>query len=259
MPPGRRASQARVPAFGGPAGSGAAPTGAGAPGPWPQGSPGPAAGGPTCRVCGEAPALAVTVRGHQGLVVLMRFQRNSGPFCRPCGTAVVREMSAKTLVQGWWGIASVFVTPVTLLMNLVTSRRLKSLPPPGPATPRPPLDPGMPLLRRPQALGLALPLILVVIIVAAVLAGRDDARNAKAGGLRAPDRERCGRDRGLYVAAGPVPCAQPDQREPPLAVHVEPGCRGLIHGDRRILRLHALSGTGALMPAGITAGRATSG
>jgi hypothetical protein len=121
------------------------------------------------------------VRGHQGLVVLMRFQRNSGPFCRPCGTAVVREMSAKTLVLGWWGIASVFVTPVTLLMNLVTSRRLKSLPPPGPATPRPPLDPGMPLLRRPQALGLALPLILVVIIVAAVLAGRDDARNAKAG------------------------------------------------------------------------------
>ncbi|GAA3974955.1 hypothetical protein GCM10022232_02870 [Streptomyces plumbiresistens] len=62
--------------------------------------PGP---GSVCEVCGAAPAAAVTVRGHQGMVVIMRFLRREGAFCRTCGTAVFRQMQADTMAQGWWG------------------------------------------------------------------------------------------------------------------------------------------------------------
>ncbi|MER6841619.1 hypothetical protein [Streptomyces platensis] len=82
--------------------------------PYPQ----PYAADPGCRLCGARPAVQATVRGHQGLFLLMRFLSRSGMFCRSCGLATYREMSARTLWQGWWSPLSVAITPVTLLMNL---------------------------------------------------------------------------------------------------------------------------------------------
>ncbi|WP_412541782.1 hypothetical protein R8Z50_04310 [Longispora sp. K20-0274] len=124
-----------------------------------------------CRFCGARPAAKVTFRGHQGMVLVMRFLHTDGPFCRGCGLAVFRSMTAKTLYQGWWGYASFVITPGIVLLNLFRRSRVARLEEPyatpGLLTPQSrPLDPGKPLYQRPAILGLLLPVALVAAFVA---------------------------------------------------------------------------------------------
>lgn len=77
----------------------------------------PVPNGVTCRFCGGYPAVDTTVRAHRAVILIMYFRRLKGPFCKTCGTAAVRDMSAQTLVQGWWGYSSWLITPVTLVIN----------------------------------------------------------------------------------------------------------------------------------------------
>ncbi|MGW9041946.1 LppU/SCO3897 family protein [Streptomyces lydicus] len=126
--------------------------------PHPHAQPGP--GG--CQFCGAQPAVQATVRGHQGILYVMRFLSRSGVFCRSCGLATYREMSAKTLWQGWWSPLSVVITPITLLVNLGPRSRFHALAAPVGGF-RPSLDPGKPLLRRPETLLILIPLALVAL------------------------------------------------------------------------------------------------
>jgi hypothetical protein len=125
-----------------------------------------------CRFCGCVPAVQTKFRGHQGFVILMRFLSLEGPFCRDCGLATFRNMTAKTLWQGWYGYFSLFVTPVTVLINVVRRDKVASLPAPQPApdgSGRAPMDPGKPLLARPGAIiGLCIPFAVVILFVVAV-------------------------------------------------------------------------------------------
>ncbi len=135
--------------------------------------PPPPMDGTTCRFCGGYPAVDATVRGHQGLIIAYRMLRMTGPFCHTCGTATVRDMSARTLVQGWWSLISWVLTPITLLLNLGPHNKFKQLPPPVPGTHGPQLDPGVPLTRRPHIAMLLVPgsLALVVVLAAAGVLG----------------------------------------------------------------------------------------
>lgn len=121
-----------------------------------------------CRFCGGYPAADATVRGHQGLIILMRFLKLEGPFCRTCGVATVRDMTSKSLWQGWWGIGSAIVNPITMLMNIGPMQKFKCLPEPAPGPGRP-MNPGKPLFQRPTILGLLLPVALIGLIVFANL------------------------------------------------------------------------------------------
>ncbi|WP_344624662.1 LppU/SCO3897 family protein [Kitasatospora arboriphila] len=118
---------------------------------------------PRCEVCGSGPAAEATFRGHQAFFLLMRFPKAEGPFCRNCGTAVHRSLTARTLWQGWTGIFSLAVNPVVLLINLLNLRRIRRLPVPVPVpgTSRAPLSPGRPLLLRVELLGLLIPALIV--------------------------------------------------------------------------------------------------
>ncbi|WP_329155811.1 hypothetical protein OIU91_41265 (plasmid) [Streptomyces sp. NBC_01456] len=118
-------------------------------------------GAPICRNCGAQPAVAVTVRAHQGLLIVMRFHKLDGPFCKACGTAVVRQLTTNTLGLGWWSpLSLVIFTPFTLIWNLVVSHKLAALPQPGPALPGASrLQEGKPVLRRPMAYLAIAPLI----------------------------------------------------------------------------------------------------
>ncbi|MGW2491561.1 LppU/SCO3897 family protein [Streptomyces sp. NPDC001606] len=137
-------------------------------------APYPPAPGVGCEVCGAAPAEQVTVRGHQGFIVMMRFLRRQGVFCRTCGTAIFRKMQSDTMAQGWWGPASSLITPITLLINLFTLKKLRNLPEPAGAW-RAPLDPGAPVLRRPMGMVGLLPLtgfaLFVLLIIIGATAG----------------------------------------------------------------------------------------
>ncbi|WP_369390097.1 hypothetical protein AB5J72_22455 [Streptomyces sp. CG1] len=124
----------------------------------------PAAPGIGCEVCGGSPAVPVTIRGHQGFLVMMRFLRRHGTFCRSCGLAVFRKMQADTLAQGWWGPGSMLITPITLLINLFTLSRIRKLPAPA-AAQRPGLDPGRPVFGRATGLVGLLPLTAFALLV----------------------------------------------------------------------------------------------
>ncbi|MEU9401575.1 hypothetical protein [Streptomyces sp. NPDC048242] len=119
-------------------------------------------------MCGAAPAAQVTVRGHQGMVVIMRSLRRQGVLCRPCALATFRDMQANTLVAGWWGPLSAVITPFVLLLNLGALSRIKKLPEPVAYGPRPPLDPGRPVFRRPQGIVALIPLGLLALLLLAV-------------------------------------------------------------------------------------------
>ncbi|MFE1884021.1 LppU/SCO3897 family protein [Streptomyces diastatochromogenes] len=138
---------------------------------WPQQYAGamPVGGPPAgCEVCGASPAAPVTVRGHQGMLVIMRFLRRQGMFCRTCALAVFRDMQADTMVLGWWGPISVFVTPFTLLANVSALSGIKQIPAPVTAGWRPPLDPGKPVFRRPAGVLALIPLGVLGLLLLAV-------------------------------------------------------------------------------------------
>ncbi|MFI9720430.1 hypothetical protein ACIHFE_12335 [Streptomyces sp. NPDC052396] len=124
---------------------------------------------PFCEICGGYPATRATVRGHQGLLILMRFRRRTGVFCRTCGTAIHRQLTTQTLWQGWWGPASAFITPVTVLCNVLGPRaRFRRLAPPT-GNWRPPLDPGKRVLLRPAALAFVVPGALMALVLPTLL------------------------------------------------------------------------------------------
>ena len=125
-----------------------------------------------CRICASLPAAKATFRGHRGLILLMQFRSLPGPFCRDCGVAAFRQMTTDTMWQGWWGVASMFITPVVLLINVALRNRVTALPPPQPnpwGTSVHPANPGRPLLARPGALVGLLPLIGFAILAFSIL------------------------------------------------------------------------------------------
>ncbi|MEV5874172.1 hypothetical protein AB0L75_08070 [Streptomyces sp. NPDC052101] len=139
-----------------------------APGAYPPApAPGPGLG---CEVCGASPAETVTIRGHQGMVLMMRFLRRHGRFCHTCALAVFRKMQADTLAQGWWGPMSMLITPITLLINLFTLSRIRKLPAPA-AGWRPPLDPGRPVFLRPTGMLGLVPLTGFALFVLVIIVG----------------------------------------------------------------------------------------
>lgn len=141
----------------------------------------PVGGSGCCRTRYSTRAVAATIRGHQGMLLRMRTITNNGPFCRTCGTALNRDMTSKTLVQGWWSIGSLIMGPFALISNLVQRSKIRKLPPPAPGFSGRPLDPGKPVLRRPAVLGLLVPVAIVAIIAGVVVASQNDASHAEAG------------------------------------------------------------------------------
>lgn len=159
-----------------------------------------------CRVCGAQPAVRATVRGHQGMLVLMRFLRQEGPFCRDCGLATYRKMSADTLWQGWWGPLSLFITPVTVLMNLAARSRFVGLAPPAGHI-LPSLSPGKPLWRRPPALVFLAAAVLIalappLLVLLGLTAGDDEPSAGPAVGTCVRDADRMRNERLVPEACG---------------------------------------------------------
>jgi hypothetical protein len=120
-----------------------------------------------CRICGAMPATATTIRRHQGIVVLLRWVSLRGPFCKTCGTALFRECTSKTLIQGWWSpLSLVFANPLTLLLNSFALRKINALAQPLPGWPGHQLTPGRPAIRRRSSLIAVLPALSWLWIVA---------------------------------------------------------------------------------------------
>lgn len=50
------------------------------------------------------------------------------PFCRHCGTAIVKDYTVRTVVQGWWGLISFCFNWVCLAGNALAYRKALAFP-----------------------------------------------------------------------------------------------------------------------------------
>lgn len=98
-----------------------------------------------CRMCGMAPAAAVSFRTHLAAVFFLSHRTEPGPFCRRCATALFRTLTTASLAGGWWSLPSLLVlNPFVIIANLRALRETNQLPEP-PPLPWPPLYRGKPL------------------------------------------------------------------------------------------------------------------
>ncbi|MFJ6211944.1 hypothetical protein ACIQGZ_01165 [Streptomyces sp. NPDC092296] len=165
-----------------------------------------------CRFCGSVPAVEATIRGHQGLVIIMWFRYVHGPFCRSCGIATHREMTTRSLWQGWWSVFSMFINPITMLINVPQRLKINKLPPPIPGSPGTPMPVGKPVLARPAAWVALVPIIVIGIIIAPLTrAVMNDPTYAdvgdclhNSGTMSSPDLEvtDCGGSQAEYKVVG---------------------------------------------------------
>jgi hypothetical protein len=98
------------------------------------------------------------------MIFLLQWRSLKGPFCRTCGIASIRQLSADTLWQGWWSYISFVVAPVMLVINFFTFFRIRAMDEPVPGMPGTPMDPGEPLLMRWAAVGLLVPFVVVYLL-----------------------------------------------------------------------------------------------
>jgi len=83
-----------------------------------------------CQSCGiEAPTRKVLFVQHIGAIVMFFHKRIGGRFCRHCVNKYFTEYFFITLVLGWWGLISVFATPVVLLIDIFNYFRAWTLEP----------------------------------------------------------------------------------------------------------------------------------
>jgi hypothetical protein len=126
----------------------------------PQVAPAPS-GYVYCAHCGGTPAAPVNIRGHSGFLFWMVLHRMPGPFCRDCGLATYRRMTIESVWLGWWSPFSLFINPITMLINLSAYGEISRLPPPIPGMPGQPMDPGKTLFRRFGAIGFLIPVLIL--------------------------------------------------------------------------------------------------
>ncbi|MFI2471760.1 hypothetical protein [Nocardia xishanensis] len=122
-----------------------------------------------CRCCGATPAANAVFRGHRGLFLAMQHRKAEGPFCRDCGLATYRSLTADSLWQGWWGPSSFVVNPGAMVVNLFHRAKVAALPPPDPGSPYQPMSPGKPLFRRWQFAGMLIPAAYLAAITLAIV------------------------------------------------------------------------------------------
>lgn len=73
----------------------------------------------SCQLCGrDVPTKYATLHYNIGLIVMRRSAILQGAFCQSCLTRYFWKYTLITLVFGWWGVISFFMTPVILVNNL---------------------------------------------------------------------------------------------------------------------------------------------
>lgn len=72
-----------------------------------------------CESCGRtASTQPATLYQNIGMIAALRHRTLKGNYCRPCITHYFWEYTLVTLVLGWWGMISFFLTPLILVSNL---------------------------------------------------------------------------------------------------------------------------------------------
>jgi hypothetical protein len=77
-----------------------------------------------CVRCGKRKqTISVGLNRHIGAVILMFHKSLRGQLCKECISQVFWEYMLITVLFGWWGVISVFLTPVVLINNSIVYAR----------------------------------------------------------------------------------------------------------------------------------------
>jgi len=73
----------------------------------------------TCQHCSRSPAREFTLRRHVGLLLVLQNVRVEQTLCRECARRELRRHTARTLIEGWWGVLSLVIfNPLTIALNV---------------------------------------------------------------------------------------------------------------------------------------------
>jgi hypothetical protein len=77
-----------------------------------------------CVRCRERkPTISAGLNRHIGAIILMFHKSLRGQLCKECISQVFWEYMLITVLFGWWGVISVFLTPVVLINNSIVYAR----------------------------------------------------------------------------------------------------------------------------------------
>jgi hypothetical protein len=72
-----------------------------------------------CESCGlEAPTKSVQLHQNIGMLVMRRSQSVKGNLCKSCIDSYFWRYTLVNSTLGWWGVISVFMTPIFIVNNL---------------------------------------------------------------------------------------------------------------------------------------------
>lgn len=77
---------------------------------------------------------------HVGMIIVGFTTRMNGKMCKRCIDRLFRRYTLITLAFGWWGLHSVVLTPILLLLSVYAWVRSRSLEAPAPGATAPELD-----------------------------------------------------------------------------------------------------------------------
>lgn len=73
-----------------------------------------------CEFCwAHRPTKHVKFHQNIGMVVMRKYQSVEGNLCKNCINEIFWDFTLTTLVLGWWGAISFFVTPYYILNNII--------------------------------------------------------------------------------------------------------------------------------------------
>jgi hypothetical protein len=72
-----------------------------------------------CHACGvEAPTKSIEFNYNIGMLIVRIHRSMRGSFCKACIKKYFWECTLINLLAGWWGVISLFVTPVFIIQNI---------------------------------------------------------------------------------------------------------------------------------------------
>lgn len=73
-----------------------------------------------CQKCGvDGPTRSVSFHQNIGLLFMRLYNGTQGNLCKPCIHKTFWTYTAVNLTIGWWGIISLILTPIFVVMNTV--------------------------------------------------------------------------------------------------------------------------------------------
>lgn len=82
-----------------------------------------------CHVCGaNAPTEEVALRQNIGMLVMRQAKSVEGALCKRCIDSHFWPFTITTLVVGWFGVISMIVAPIYIVINVYHFARTRSLP-----------------------------------------------------------------------------------------------------------------------------------